>query len=83
MVAMLDGSTFVRKVDHPKAMLFNFTKEGESCVVCWTAGPAFELDFPSPIKRIVNRDGQEVSLTDNRVLIDGSPKYVFCETVNG
>lgn len=79
VVAMLDGSTFVRKIDHPHAMLFSFTKNGENCVVCWTPGPTIELDFPFPVKRIVGRGGQEESLTDNRVLIDGSPKYVFCE----
>jgi hypothetical protein len=76
---MLDGSTFVRKIDHPHAMLFSFTKDGENCVVCWTPGPTIELDFPFPVKRIVGRGGQEESLTDNRILIDGSPKYVFCE----
>jgi hypothetical protein len=79
MVAILDDSTFVGKIDHPHAKLFSFTKDGENFVVCWTPGPDFELDFPLPIKRIVGRDGQSESLTDNRILIDGSPKYVFCE----
>lgn len=79
LVAILDGSTFVRKIDHPHAKLFSFTKDGENFVVCWTPGPNFELDFPFPVKRIVGRDGQDESLTDNRILIDGSPKYVFCE----
>jgi len=79
MVALLDGSIFVGKIDFPHANLFSFTKDGESCVVCWTPNPAFELDFPFPVKRVVGRDGQEVSLAENRILIDGSPKYVFCE----
>ncbi len=80
LVAILDGSTFVRKIDHSQANLFSFTKKGENCVVCWTAGPAFDLDFPFSVKRIVNRDGKEESWANNRVLIDGSPKYVFCGT---
>jgi hypothetical protein len=79
MVAILDGSVYVRKLDHPNAKLFNFTMDEKSCVVCWTPGPAFDLDFPFPVKHIVGRDGQEEALTDNRVWIDGSPKYVFCE----
>ena len=80
MVGVLDGSTFVRTIDHSQAKLFSFAKDGEICVVCWTAGPALDLDFPFSVKRIVNRDGQEESWSNNRVLIDGSPKYVFCRT---
>ncbi len=79
MVAILEGSTFLTKIDHLHARLFRFTKEGEDFVVCWTPGPNFEMDFPFPVKRIVGRDGQEVTLTDHKVLIDGSPKYVYCE----
>jgi hypothetical protein len=79
MVAILEDSTFVRKIDHPQAMLFAFTKDSESCVVCWTPGPNFKLDFPFRIKRIVGRDGQEESLQTNRILIGESPKYIFCE----
>jgi hypothetical protein len=79
MVAILEGSTFVRKIDFPQAKLFHFVKDGESYVVCWTTGPAFELNFPFPAKRIIDRDGHGESLRDNRILIDGSPKYVFCE----
>jgi hypothetical protein len=79
MVAFLEGSTFLRKIDLPHAMLFSFMKDEKSCVVCWTLGPAIELDFPFTIKRIVGRDGQEEPFKENRIQVDGSPKYVFCE----
>lgn len=79
MVAILEGSTFLGKLAHPHAQFFCFAKDGESCVVCWTNGPNFEFDFPFPIKHVVGRNGQEESLTDGRVLIDESPRYVFCE----
>jgi hypothetical protein len=79
MVSILEGSTFIRKIDHPEAYLFSFMKAGESCVVCWTTGPSTELDFPLEINRIVGRDGKEEPKNDNRVWIEGSPKYVFCE----
>jgi hypothetical protein len=79
MVSILEGSTFTRRVDFPNAHIFSFTKNGESCLVCWTAGSAFELNFPCAVKRIVGRDGHDEDFEENRVLIDGSPKYVFCE----
>jgi hypothetical protein len=79
LVAMLEGSTFIGTIDHPHAKLFSFTKDGENFVVCWTPGTNVELDFPFSVKHIVNRDGHEESFTENRVFIDGSPKYVFCD----
>jgi hypothetical protein len=79
MVAILEGSTFVRKIEHPDVHLFSFMKNGENCVVCWTPGPSIELSFPFRVKRVVSRDGQGEPVNDNRVLIEGSPKYVFCE----
>jgi hypothetical protein len=80
LVAFLDGSSFNRRIDHPDAYLFEFTKNSESCVVCWTAGPSFELDFPFAVQRIVGRDGRDKPKNQNRIIVGGSPKYVFCET---
>jgi hypothetical protein len=79
MVELLDGSTFVGKIDHPHARLFRFVKESQNFVVCWTRGPKLEIDFPFPVKRIVGRDGQPESSTEKRILIGGSPKYIFYE----
>jgi hypothetical protein len=79
MVELLDGSTFVGKIDHPNVRLFRFVREGQSFVVCWTPGPDLEIDFPFPVKGIVGRDGQPESSKGKRVLIGGSPKYIFYE----
>jgi hypothetical protein len=79
MVGILEGSTFTRKIDVPNADIFSFTKNKESCLVCWTTGSAFEVNFPFAVKRIVGRDGHEVFFEGSRILIDGSPKYVFYE----
>jgi hypothetical protein len=79
MVALLEGSTFVGKIDFPHAHLFSFMIKGENCVVCWTTGTACEIDFPFAVKRIVGRDGQVETPSENRIKIDGSPKYVFCD----
>jgi hypothetical protein len=79
MVTILEGSTFIRKIEHPDVHLFSFRKNGETCVVCWTPGPSIELSFPFRVKRIVGRDGQGEPVNDNRILIEESPKYVFCE----
>ncbi len=81
MVAHLEGSTFIRKIEHPDAHLFSFRKNGEDCVVCWTPGPSIALSFPFRVERVVNRDGLREPVNDNRILIEGSPKYVFCEAV--
>jgi hypothetical protein len=83
MVTVLDGSTFIRKIDLADAHVFQFIKNGESCVVCWTPGPSTAIDFPYEIKRVVGRDGQSEPKSDNRILIEGSPKYVFCEMEEG
>jgi hypothetical protein len=79
LVTMLEGSTFITKIAHPIAELFSFTKGGEDFVVCWTIGASLELDFPARVKRIVSRDGQEELITENTVVVEGCPKYVFCD----
>ncbi len=79
MVSILEGSTFVRKIDHPDAYMFSFMKNGESFVVCWTTGAIKELDFPFEVHRIVGRDGQDEPKNGRRLQIDGSPKYILCE----
>jgi hypothetical protein len=80
MVAILEGSVFVRKIGHPDANLFSFMKNGEFFVVCWTPGQSIEMTVPFEVIRVVGRDGQEEPVNGNRVLIEGSPKYIFYET---
>jgi hypothetical protein len=79
MIGFLDGSTFTGKVPHPQALVFFFQKENENFAVCWTTGETCDYAFPGRILRVVNRDGDEISVRENWVKIDGSPKYVFFE----
>lgn len=79
MAAHLRGSTFLRKKDHPQAELFSFSRGEKNFVVCWSSNSAVTYRFPRKIVRVINRDGKEISCLENRVEIDGSPKYVFLD----
>lgn len=83
LVSSLEGSTFRGKIPHPFAEIFAFTRGKENFAVCWAREKnlkdrsALACCFPWPIVRIVNRDGQEVSCGDNKVILDARPQYVF------
>ena len=77
MVAHLRGSTFLKKMDHPQAELFSFSKREKNFVVCWSRNSAMAYRFPRKIVRVINRDGKDISCYENRVEIDASPKYVY------
>jgi len=79
MVALLEGSTFTGKVQHPEEMIFSFRRGKESFVVCWTKGAVSGHVFSRRIIRVLSRDGEEIPFKDNQIKIDGSPKYVFLE----
>ncbi len=79
MVGLLEESAFTEKVAHPQALIFSFQKNGESFSVCWTNGDPCDHVFEDRIIRVLSRDGKEIPVKDNRVKIDGSPKYVFFE----
>jgi hypothetical protein len=85
MVSLLEGSTFTGKIPHQEALIFSFCKGKNNFVVCWTNGPSFEYFFPRRIRGVLSRDGEEITFKDERIIrddriqIDGRPKYVFIE----
>ncbi|NIO48632.1 MAG: hypothetical protein GTN73_04220 [Candidatus Aminicenantes bacterium] len=79
MVSLLEGSTFTGKIPHSEALIFSFCKGKNNFVVCWTNGAPCEHVFTRRIMGILSRDGEEIPFKDERIGIDGSPKYVFIE----
>ncbi len=79
MVSLLERSTFTGKVPHPEAMIFSFCKGKNNFVVCWTKSAPREHVFPRRIRGVLSRDGEEIPFKDDRIKIDGRPKYVFIE----
>jgi hypothetical protein len=77
MVVHLRGSTFLKKMDHPQAELFSFFNGERDFVVCWTRESAVAHRFPRKIVTVIDRDGKKIPCSDNRIEINGSPKYVF------
>jgi hypothetical protein len=73
----IDGSLFVEKLPHSEAFMFLFHKQERKFAVCWTTGLSLEHTFSRSVLRVENRDGEEVSVRDNRVLLGPSPQYVF------
>ncbi len=73
----LEKSSFLGRELHPELEIFIFQKEEIDFAICWTTGDALEHNFSREVLEVLNRDGQKISLTDNRVQISGSPKYVF------
>ena len=79
MVSLLEGSTFTGIIPHPEALIFSFCKGKNNFVVCWTKGAPGEYVFPRRITGMLSRDGEEIPFKDDRIKIDGCPKYVFIE----
>jgi len=77
LVGFIEGKVFVSQLPHSRARIFVFAGEGESTAVCWTEGREFALDFPGRIKRVFDRDGEEIGVSGDRIDCSGSPKYVF------
>jgi hypothetical protein len=64
---------------HTEARIFNFCKGQEVFAVGWSEGEPVEFRFPSPVKRVVNRDGKQLAVTDQTITLDASPRYIFYE----
>jgi len=77
MVRFLDKSLFTSKFRDKRAEVFLFRRGEESFAVCWTKGQAIEHNFLKPVKRVLSRDGKELSFHPERIRIEESPKYVF------
>lgn len=87
MASLLRESEFQGRIPHPHAEIFSFRKRAENFAVIWTKdkknwGLSLIKNWGlSPIiKRVVGRDGREIPFEENRITIDGSPKYVFFES---
>jgi hypothetical protein len=79
MVSLLERSTFTGKIQHPEALIFSFCKGKNNFIVCWTQGAPCEHVFPRRIMGVLSCDGKEIPFKDDRIKIDGCPKYVFIE----
>ena len=77
MVQVLDQSVFKGKNESGEGRFFFFSKGQDTLAVCWTTGAPFEFLFPGQVKRILGRDGLEKSFSSGRIMIEGSPIYVF------
>jgi hypothetical protein len=83
LISRLEGSTFLRKTDHPHAEILMFRKKEENFAVCWTkeqqGSSQLKILFPRKIIGVIGRDGQEIPFTENKVDVGGSPKYIYFE----
>ena len=79
LITQIRASHFTGKTDHPQAEIFSFLKDGKKFSVCWTNSSPFTLEFPEKIIRIKDITGEEIRHHNNRVDLNGSPKYVFYE----
>ncbi len=77
MAGCLEGSVFIRKIPHPKAKIFVFSKEQREVAVCWTASSSVTYKFFKRVDKVENRDGKEIPFADNIIHLDRSPKYVY------
>ena len=77
LVSLLEGSIFEGKFVHPRAEVFIFCRLGQVFAVGWSKGKPLEYNFPSRVKKVLNRDGITVPFSGSQVRLDGSPRYVF------
>ena len=77
LIEFLKDSIYEGQFTEPGARIFVFCKKKEVFAVGWTTGEAFEYSFPGRLLRIVNRDGEEIPLNGNKVVLDSSPKYLI------
>jgi hypothetical protein len=79
LAAHLEGSLFQKKISHPRAEIFLFRQREDHFAVCWTRTSTFEHKFSEKVIRVLDREGKDISSRGNRIIIDGSPKYVHIE----
>jgi len=72
-------SVYQGPIEHSTARVFNFCKGQEVFAVGWSEQGQIDFRFPSPVKRVVSRDGEELTVMDRTVTLDASPRYVFYE----
>ena len=77
IVRLLDRSLFVGSSRAGEGRIFFFSRENESWALCWTPGRPLDYSFSRPVKKVVSRDGEEMSRPAECIRIERSPKYVF------
>lgn len=77
MAQRLESTIFVERIPHPKAFIFLFREEKGFFAVCWTKEGTAEHIFPQRIRKVENRDGEEIVLKSDRIRIGPAPRYVY------
>jgi len=76
-------SVYQGRFVHPGARIFNFCRGKDVFAVGWTERGTVDYRFPSSIKRVISRGGEELAVTGRTVTLDTSPRYVFFENLEG
>jgi hypothetical protein len=76
-----DGAGRGDAPEAPGVEIFRFRKDGRAFAICWApGGGSGELALSAPVAAVLDREGREippVSAAPQKILIDGSPKYVL------
>ena len=76
-----DGAARGDALSAPGVEVFRFRKDGRTFAICWAPGGGpVELALAAPAAAVLDREGREiapVSAAPQKILIDGSPKYVL------
>ncbi len=78
MVTQLKGTEFIKKIPHPKAEVFIFQREKNRLAAVWSREEEATVEFalPGKAEKIVERDGAELPVNGDKIIIDGHPRYV-------
>jgi len=79
MAHHLKGSKFIKKIPHPYLEVFVFQKKKDLFAAVWTTKETNKSQFEPPmdIKKVISRDGEELSMTGREIKMSGDPCYVF------
>ncbi|MFQ5722372.1 MAG: class I SAM-dependent methyltransferase, partial [Candidatus Aminicenantales bacterium] len=67
----------------PPLQIFLFQKNEQEVAVCWKRGIPLEYTFSKKICRVLDRDGLEIKTSNNKIIINESPQYVFLNQDKG
>lgn len=78
MAAQLMGAEFIKKIPHPKAEVFIFQREKNRLAAVWSREEESTVEFalPGKAEKIVERDGAELPVNGDKIVIDGHPRYI-------
>lgn len=78
-----NNSVYQGRFVHPWARIFNFCKGREMFAVGWSEGEPAAYTFPHPIRSIVSRDGGQIEVRGQAVVLERTPKYIIFEPPDG